>query len=245
MLAQEKITISVIDTALRFPQRAGMLGHDEILAELVRQLDARMIKAKDVAIKLAIAPARVTEMRKGERRLQPREMPIVAAMLGMSEQPQALKAVRSVQIPHLGKVAQGVWLEQSYADPENQEYVAYDMEPGDPGPDQLFSVTPEGLSMNLIFPPGIKLICRRVPFGFGQFKSGDLVIVERMAHDLCEMTCKQVVIDDDGIFWLRSRSDQPQFQEPIRIGKPNNGHHLDTEIRIIGKVIRGVIDYGV
>lgn len=221
-----------------------MLSHDEILAELVRRLDDGAIKGADLAKRLAVAPARVSEMRKGTRKIQQREMPIVAEMLGMTS-PIGPKGspIRSVLIPHLGKVAQGVWLEQSVADPDHPEFTPYDREPGDPGSDDLFSVTPEGLSMNLIFPPGLKLICRRVPFGFSQFQSGDLAIVERTAHDLMEMTCKQIRIDDGGIYSLHSLSDQPQYQEPIVIGMPDNGHHIDSEIKAIGKVLRGVIDY--
>ena len=220
-----------------------MLGHDEIMAELIRQLDAGMISGAEVAAKLVIAPARVSEMRKGKRRLQQREMPIAAALLGMVDPPPTPPKITTVQIPHLGKVAQGVWLEQSFADPDEPEYVPHDMEAGDPGAEELFSVTPEGLSMNLVIPAGVKLICRRVTFGFSQFKTGDLIIVERTAHDLHELTCKEVEIDAQGNYWLHSRSDQPQFKDPIKIGKPDNGHHLDFEIRAIGKVLRGVLNY--
>jgi len=109
----------------------------------------------------------------------------------------------------------------------------------------LFSVTPRGKSMNQRFrDPGIRLICHRIPFTDAVYQSGDLVIVERQAHDLCELTCKRVEIDGDGVFWLHSESDDAEFAEPWRIGKPDNGSHHDAEIRVIAKVLRGVIDYG-
>jgi phage repressor protein C with HTH and peptisase S24 domain len=221
-----------------------MLTHDDILTELIRQLEAKEITASKVAARLNIAPARVTEMKNGGRRVQSREMPVLAELLKMAgaTTPRA-KVSATAQVRNLGKVAQGLWLEQTYQHPDEPEFVAFDMRPGDPGPDELFAVTPEGLSMNLRFPPGVQLICRRVSFGSGSFKSGDLVIVERHNHDLRELTCKRLVIDDDGLYWLHSESDQPQFQAPWRIGKPDNGDFIDTEIEVIGKVLRGVIDY--
>lgn len=222
-----------------------MLTHDEILAEMIRQLESGAVRPVMISAALGIPSSRVAEMRRGARRIQQREMPILAALLNMSDDGSASAApvLQTVKIPHLGKVSQGLWLEESSIDPEVRDFVSYDMEPGDAGPADLFSVTPEGKSMNLAFPPGIKLICRRVPFGNGDFRSGDYVIVERANHDLREMTCKQVEIDGQGVYWLRSCSDQPQFQQPWRIGAPDVDAHDDMEIRVIGKVIRGVLDF--
>lgn len=61
MLAQDQITMFVIDRAVGLAQRAEMLGHDEIMAELIRQLDAGMISGAEVAAKLVIAPARAVD----------------------------------------------------------------------------------------------------------------------------------------------------------------------------------------
>lgn len=222
-----------------------MLSHDEIREEMIRQIDEKIVKGRDVAAVLNIAPARITEIKNGARRIQPNEMPVLARYLGMIDgPPKAPRRIESThQIPHLGKVAQGVWLEQSFADPDQQEFVDYDREPGDPGIDALFAVTPEGQSMAKIFPPGMKLICRRVPFGWVQVKSRDLVIVERHAHELREMTCKRLIVDDQGVYWLESESFDPAFLEPWRVGRPSEEHYDDGEIRIIGKVIRGVLNF--
>lgn len=73
----------VIDRSLRISQCRPMITHDEILAELVRQLDAGQIRPKNVAEHLGIARPRVSEMRKQERRIQPNEMPKLARLLGM------------------------------------------------------------------------------------------------------------------------------------------------------------------
>jgi len=244
MQMQAAITEAVIDSPLRFSHCAPVPTHDEILAELIRQIDAGLVKQADVARALGIAPARVQEMRKGTRRIQPDEMPPLAALLGMTNSsPPLAKIQQSKAIPHWGKVAQGVWLEQSFVDPENPESVPYDREAGDPASDNLFAVTPEGTSMNKLFPPGMKLICERIPFGDREPESGALVIVQRSAHDLYELTCKRFVVDDEGVRWLHSESTDPAHQRPMRVGKDGDGADSDVEIQIIGEVLRGVIDY--
>jgi hypothetical protein len=185
-------------------------------------------------------------MRNRERKVQQAEMVPLAEFLGMiSTAPLTERIEQVAQIPHLGDVAQGIWLEQSFTDPEHVESVPYDRRAGDPAPADLFSVTPKGKSMNLRFrDPNIRLICHRIPFTGAYYRSGDLVIVERDAHDLCEMTCKRVEIDESGVYWLHSESDDPSFSEPWRIGIEGDGCDQDVHIRVVAKVLRGVIDYG-
>ena len=219
-----------------------MLTADQIRDELIRQLDERKLTGRAVASTLCIAPARVTEMKNRGRKVQQAEMGPLAEYLKMVEpDPTRRDPVESVaQIPNLGRVAQGVWLEESEADGTT---VAYDRMRGDPPPTDLFAVTPVGTSMNLRFMPGTHLICRRVPFGIGGFRAGDYVIVKRHAHELHEMTCKRVEIDDEGVYWLYSESSDPKFAEPWRAGKPDEAHHDDMEISAVGKVIRAVQDF--
>ncbi len=218
-----------------------MLTAEDILAEMIRQIDAGEIAQVDVARHLGIAPARVSEMKKGARRLQTGEMQPLAQLLGMVEvgvlDGSAIEA--PYMIPHLGKVAQGVWLEQT-TDEEPLPPVPYDRFRGDPAPTDLFAVTPEGTSMNLRFPIGSRLICRRVCFGNANVASGHYVIVSRTAHDLRELTCKRVEIDAEGNYWLHSESDDPRFKEPWFVGQPDNGHFTDMEVVIEGRVIRAV-----
>jgi phage repressor protein C with HTH and peptisase S24 domain len=241
---QQAITKAVIDSRVRFPHSAPMLSHDEIREELIRQIDERLIKQVCVARKLGVAPARISEIRRGLRKIQPDEMPVLAEMFGMTEAatktPQRVEATDHV--PHWGKVAQGVWLEQTLSDDE-ESFVPYDRLKGDPPPVDLFAVTPEGSSMNKVFPLGTQLICRRVPFGFGSFAAGDYVIVQRTAHDLAELTCKRVEIDAEGVYWLHSASHDPRYKEPWRIGSPDESHFADDGIAVIGKVVRAVQDF--
>lgn len=248
MSAQALFTNSVIYGSLRLPQLTGMLTHDQIRDELLRQLEAKKITGAEVARKLGIAPARVTEIKKDERRIQQDEMPILAEMLGLSDTsaPPVQPIVSLNEVPFLGGVAQGTWLEQSMIveDQSERKTIAYDRMAGDPSAEDLFAVKPKGTSMNLAFPdPRTILICRRIPFANGDFKPGDYVIAERTAHDLMEYTCKRVEMDDDGFYWLHSESDDPRWQEPWRIGKPDEDFHSDQQVSVIGKVVRIVIDF--
>lgn len=132
-----------------------------------------------------------------------------------------------------GAVAAGVWRENTEW-PLDQRY---EIEVGpNPMPGcERFAVRMEGLSMNLTIPPFSDLECLRV-FGQIQPRPGDLVIVQRQAHDLIEMTCKR--LDIDGEEWiLRCESTEPEFQDAIRIGKPEEGLHVDNEISVVGIVI--------
>ena len=244
MLVQAEITKNVIDSGLRFPHVGLMLSHDEIKEELIRQIDAKTVTQVAVARHLSIAPARIAEVRSGRRRIQPGEMAPLAEFLGLADADplRGLELGEPVFIQNLGKVAQGVWLEQSSNDAE-QDVVPFDRRPKDPKPIDLFAVTPEGTSMNRRFPKGTKLICRRVPFGSGDFRSGQYVIVSRTAHELRELTCKRLEIDNKGVYWLHSESDDPKFADPWKIGKPRNDNHSDTEITIEGRVIRAVQEF--
>lgn len=93
--------------------------------------------------------------------------------------------------------------------------------------------------MELAFQPGSYLECISTQGSGIQPRPGDLVIVERVAHDLTEMTCKRLDVLD-GEWILRCESTQPEFQEVIRIGKPDVEHYGDDEIRVIGIVVRSV-----
>jgi phage repressor protein C with HTH and peptisase S24 domain len=82
---QELSTISVVDSALRFSHCAAMLSHHDVREELIRQLDAEALRPKDVAARLKIPSARVSEMRRRDRRVQPDEMEPLAKLLKLSE----------------------------------------------------------------------------------------------------------------------------------------------------------------
>ena len=104
-----------------------------------------------------------------------------------------------------------------------------------------FAVRMDGLSMNRTIQPGADLECLYVKFSPVAPRPGDLVIVERKAHDLVELTCKRLA--KDGEEWvLLCESYEPEFQEPIRIGKPDDGDFTDNETCVVGIVLSAKLD---
>ncbi len=66
-----------------------MFTHDEIRAELIRQIDAHTVTQAAVARRLKIPASRVSEIRSGARRIQPDEMPALVSFLGMASEYEA------------------------------------------------------------------------------------------------------------------------------------------------------------
>lgn len=95
--------------------------------------------------------------------------------------------------------------------------------------------------MNRTIQPGADLECLRIRFSEISPQPGDLVIVERHRHDLVELTCKRLAMDGDE-YVLLSESFEPEFQEPIRIGKPDGDLFTDDEIRVVGIVLSAKLD---
>lgn len=153
--------------------------------------------------------------------------------------------IETRNIAVLGRVAAGVWLEQSFLELDLNDLptIAYDQLSGQFGATDLFAVELSGDSMNLAFPLNTTLICERVPFGLGDIRPGDFVIVERESHDLREMTCKRLGENLEGDFLLESVSTNPKFKDPLRIPRSTEYEHVDTGIRIIGRVVRAVQDF--
>lgn len=156
-------------------------------------------------------------------------------------EPMVMKNVLSTtSVPYLGKVAAGLWLDSTFGEDQAPAFLTIDRFAGDVD-GEIFAVTPEGPSMNLTIPANSTLICRRVAYGLDGAMPGDLVIVERMNHDLRERTCKRLAMEGDE-YVLLSESDRPEFKTPIRLGKPDEALHIDDEITVIGVVLRAVQD---
>lgn len=132
-----------------------------------------------------------------------------------------------------GSVQAGIWREQS----DWSAAERYDVKFGPsvrPGADR-FGLRMEGLSMNKTILPGSDLECYRIGKGGIRAVPGTLVIVARNAHDLVELTCKRLdMVDDEWV--LRCESTEPEFQDMIPIGKPDEGMFTDDEIRVVGVV---------
>jgi len=95
--------------------------------------------------------------------------------------------------------------------------------------------------MSKTIQPGADLECLWVKFSPTPPHPGDLVIVERHNHDLVELTCKRLAMQGDD-FVLLSESYQPEFQDPIVIGRPDGDLFTDDEIRVVGIVLSAKLD---
>lgn len=138
-----------------------------------------------------------------------------------------------------GAVAAGVWRAETDWPAAERYEVRF-------GPSKIpkahrFAVRMEGLSMNRTIQPGADLECLWVKFSPTEPRPGDLVIVERHRHDLVELTCKRLAMVDDE-YELRCESYEPEFQEPIKIGRPDGDMVTDYEIRVVGIVLSAKLD---
>lgn len=138
-----------------------------------------------------------------------------------------------------GTVAAGVWRHQTDWPEAERYFVNFGQSKYKVS--ERFAVRMEGLSMNRTILPGSDLECLWVKFSPIEPKPGDLVIVERHAHDLVELTCKRLAMDGDE-YVLLCESTEAEFQEPIRLGKPDADVFVDDEIRVVGIVLSAKLD---
>ena len=207
-----EITMSVIDDQIRTSQCRAMVTHDDILAELRLWISSGKVRQKEVAEELGIAPARITEMLKGTRKVQQREMPILARYFGMDEGPDS--SVR--KIAHIGMVPAGA-LREALAGAPNSIEVPANLPKG------VFALEVDGESMNKIAPLGCDVI---VDPNDKQLFSGDLYVI---GNEGGEFTFKRFVQDPARLVPL---STDPTHKE-IPIGS--------EPINIIGRVVSVLI----
>lgn len=135
-------------------------------------------------------------------------------------------AEEAVGLLVVGEVAGGVWKEGSV------EYIPRGV-PVAPHPEypaeaqRLYQV--RGNSVNKLISDGEYAHCVRL--GSIELLNGDLVIVRRSSHGLCEYTCKRYLVVN-GKRILRPESNDPAWQEDIEI----NGDE-SVEIQITDVVI--------
>ena len=152
----------------------------------------------------------------------------------MKESGRARLTEDSEWVQVTGTVAAGVWREQS--DWSASEYYEVRFGPPPFAGAERFGLRMEGLSMNKTIPPGSDLECLRIGYSSVRPEVGSLVIVARNAHDLTELTCKRLEMEEDQ-YVLRCESTEPEFQEIIPIGQPDSGMFTDTEVRVIAIVL--------
>lgn len=145
-----------------------------------------------------------------------------------------------VQIPVLGEVAAGKWLE--FDDLAEGRYAPILAIAGRyPVKDQFaFKVSGTSMDKARIF-DGDLVIC--VPYWTARAAptAGDLVVVERRKAGVFERTVKELAIQD-GHYELWPRSSDPRFQQPITVPKKHDLIEADgTTVEIIGLVVASYV----
>jgi len=123
-----------------------MVTHDEIRAELLARLADRRATGASIAKLLGIPAPRIAEIKKGTRRIQQNEMPILAEFFGMGSVGGEKADTNVVWVPVIGIAAAGSWREAievpAFLVPQIRS----------PNCNKAFAVQVDGDSMNLLLP---------------------------------------------------------------------------------------------
>jgi SOS-response transcriptional repressor LexA len=185
-----------------------MLTHDQILDELRRWIDGGKVTQKEVADELGVKPPRINEVLNGKRKIQPREMPVLAHYLDMTKTTNS--TVR--QIKRIGLVPAGS-LREALAEATGVLDVSASL------PSGVFALKVDGESMNKVAPFGADVIVD--PDDKSLF-AGDLYVVGDGAGDV---TFKRFMQDPARLVPM---SDDPSFTD-IALGS--------QPVEIIGRVV--------
>ncbi len=181
-----------------------MVTHDEILAALKSAISNRQFKQTEVAAALQIAPARVAEMLRGDRKVQQREMPVLATFLGLEDDVPDPSVRR---IKRIGRVPAGSLREALQETTDSIEVVSS-------LPKGVFALEVDGESMNKIAPLGCDVI---VDPADRQLFAGDLYVV---GNEAGEFTFKRFLPDPARLVPLSSDPSHTDIElgaEPINI----------------------------
>jgi len=141
------------------------------------------------------------------------------------------KENRLRRIPVKGRLAAGAWQEGFTFDPEDQYDVLI---PQDERLQliSLYAAEVGGSSMNMRYPAGSVIVLSYVGDGVNDVIPGRRYHVKRTRADgMVEDTIKTLVKGEDGKFWLKPESTDPEFQEWIALeGQPG------MQIELIGRV---------
>lgn len=212
--------MSVIDGALRFPHGVPVVTHDEILAELLARLADKRVTGASIAKLLGIPPSRVTEIKKGGRRIQQDEMPILAEFFGMGTVSDEPDSGNVVWVPVIGIAAAGCWREAI----EVPAYLVPQLKR--PGCNQAFAVQVDGDSMDLILP------------------ERSYAVIDPDQKRLTDKRVYLIQNSNTETTIKRYRSDPARF-EPVSSNPEHNVIHIgEHEITVIGRVVSFTSDEG-
>jgi SOS-response transcriptional repressor LexA len=183
----------------------------------------------DVADALGIPSSRVSELFSGVRKIQIDEIYPFSKIMLMSESDVVQlfasnkRQLTDTTLPHfntkvvkiIGQVMAGCFMDTDvdYTDPEGFVPVSSSAIPGNKN---YFGLRVRGDSMDKLLADGDIVICVNVAEYDKDIKTGALVIVDRAENGLVESTVKEYELREDGTEYLWPRSNNPDFQSPIR-----------------------------
>lgn len=195
---------------------------------------------KGLAAAIGRAPSAVSELLKGKRKLQLDEIDRIARYLG--EAPPAFGGVEPertivAEIPVRGEVAADVWRGPAYVYDDSPTQVP--IVPGEFAMSEQFAFRVIGLQLDQRkISPGDYLVCVDYFVARNQYHTGDIVIAERVDGDRVETTCRELVVNNDGLELSYRSSDPRLSSDSIVIPDAKTMRSADgLQVRVIGKVI--------
>lgn len=212
--------MSVIDGALRFSHGVPMVTHDEIRDELLARLADKRVTGVAIAQLLGIPAPRIAEIKKGTRRIQQDEMPVLAQFFGMGDVGAPETGGNIVWVPVIGIAAAGCWREAI----EVPAYLVPQLKR--PGYNQAFAVQVDGDSMDQILP------------------ERSYAVIDPDQKRLLDKRVYLIQNGNNETTIKRYRSDPARF-EPVSSNPDHNVIHMgEHEISVIGRVVSFTSDEG-
>ena len=225
---------------------APSLGEDVRNKWLAERLEETGRTASGLANAMGLAPARITEIVNGTRRIRIDELGVLSSYLQLPveevlthlEVPLGSAPSGSVRIKIRGTVQAGNWHPAGEWQLPEEDWEAITV----PKPNSykgLFALQMAGTSMNQVYPEGSILIFTPIQ-EFRDLRSEapwDHVLVIRKRHGEAEATVKELRIDKEGRQWLWPRSDDPQHQTPLELPSEGSDWPQDEEIEVAAVVV--------
>jgi SOS-response transcriptional repressor LexA len=186
-----------------------------------------------LAAALRVSQPRISEIISGKRKVKATEIPRAANYLGIPPPDISAELFEVGEIPVIGEVAAGLWMEVTDTPEEPLE-----MLPFLPvlSTKVSYALRVRGNSMDKTAPDGSYLMCAALKDTGAAIEDDDLVIVERLRaqRSLHEVTVKRVRRKNDGLVLLPESTD-PRWK-PVEIHSGNTSSE-DMEVRVLAHVV--------
>ena len=112
----------------------------------------------------------------------------------------------------------------------------------DAGAYEVFALRVRGVAMDRVYPTGTTVFCVPIQDFEAELESGDRVVCflrGRDGQDRIEL--RELNVSETGRAWLLTRSDHPDYQEPIRLAWPMGSEAAAITERGVYKIIAVIV----